>query len=54
MHLHLLSKKIQRVVTMSTSMYITVLIILMRLNKCSDKVFGLCESVKETSWNRTT
>ena len=54
MHLHLLSKKIQRVVTMSTSMYSTVLITLMRLNKCSDKVFGLCESVKETSWNRTT
>ena len=39
---------------MSTSMYSTVLIVLMRLNKCSDKVFGFCESVKETSWNGTT
>lgn len=39
---------------MSTSMYSTVLIVLKRLNKCSDKVFGFCESVKETSWNGTT
>lgn len=54
MHLHLLSKKIQRVVTISTSMYSTVLTVLMRLNKRSDKVFGLCANVKETSWNGTT
>ena len=54
MCLHLLSKKIQRVVTVSTSMYSTVLTVLIRLNKCSNKVFGLCESVKETYWNRIT
>ena len=53
MYLHLLSKKIQRVVTISTSMYSTVLTVLMRLNK-RDKVFGLCANVKETSWNGTT
>lgn len=54
MCLHLLSKKIQRVVTISTSVYSTVLTVLIRLNKCSNKVFGLCESVKETYWNRIT
>lgn len=54
MCLHLLSKKIQRVVTISTSMYSTVLTVLIKLNKCSNKVFGLCENVKETSWNRIT
>lgn len=42
------------VVTMSTSMYSTVLTVLMRLNKCSGKVFGLCKNVKETSWNGNT
>lgn len=35
-----------RIATISTSMYSTIPTILIGLNKCSNKIFSLCESVK--------